>query len=98
MAKKKYPPIKPGYVVNKRHYTVTFTDEIAGRPDVLGECHHEPPIILLKSKQSEKEVFSTLIHELVHVFDFEYDINLTETQVQKLEKAVIRFLNKNQLI
>lgn len=98
MPKKSYPVIPPHIrVTAKRDYEVVRIDEFKDGK-TLGECRWEPPQIVVKNGQSEKETFSTTLHELLHALSFEYDIALTETQVLKLEKGLLRLLLLNKLI
>lgn len=98
MAKKKYPPI-PSHIrlTAKRDYEVTYINNFKD-PKQLGECRWEPPQIVIKTGQSDKENFSTVLHEIIHAVSFEEDINLTETQVLKLEKGLLRLLRLNKWI
>ena len=98
MAKKKWPTI-PSHVrtTSKRDYEVTYIDQFKD-VDQLGECRQDPPQIVIKSGQTSKEELSTGIHEILHALSFDYDINLTETQVLKLEKALLNLLRLNKLI
>lgn len=98
MAKRKYPAI-PSHVKtkSKRDYEVTFIDQFKDLKQ-LGECRQDPPQIVIKTGQSSKEEYSTFIHEVLHALSFDYDINLTESQVLKLEKALLNLLKLNKLI
>lgn len=98
MAKKVYPPI-PSHirVTSKRDYAVMHIDEFKD-PHQVGSCTNDPPQIIIKKGLSDKEHFSTVLHEVLHSLSFEHDINLTETQVLKLEKALFRLLTLNKWI
>lgn len=98
MPKRKYPQI-PSHVrlTPKRDYEVTYINNFKD-PKQLGECRLEPPQIVIKADLPPKEKFSTFIHELIHAISFEEDINLTETQVLKLERGLLRVLRLNKLI
>lgn len=60
--------------------------------ETLGETRFNPLQIALKSGQSEKEKVLTYLHEVLHAASYTHDIGLTETQVRKLEKALIPLL------
>lgn len=95
---RKYPPTPPRLFVNaKKSYEVVHIESFKDER-VVGECRPEPPQIVLKKGQTPKEEFSTLIHEVCHMLSFEGDVNLTETQVLKLEKVVLKFLTANKFI
>jgi hypothetical protein len=59
---------------------------------VLGECCPNTKTITLKLGRSEKETQATFLHELIHALSFTYSIDLTESQVSKLERAVVNLL------
>lgn len=52
--------------------------------------------IRLNEDLSAKERELTLIHEALHAISFEYKVNLTESQVLKLEKGLLNFLRLNK--
>jgi len=96
MAKKKYPDIPSHIRVKpKRDYEVTYISNFKDEHQV-GECRWEPPQIVIKASQSDTEKFSTFIHELIHLFAYEADVTLTESQVLKLEKVVLRAFRLNK--
>lgn len=98
MAKYKYPPI-PSHIriTSKRDYQVMYVDSFKD-VEQLGECRWQPPQIVAKAGQSDKEIFSTILHEAVHALDFEDEIGLTEAQVIKLERGLLRMLKLNKWI
>jgi hypothetical protein len=95
MAKRKYPTV-PSHIriTAKRDYEVTYINNFKD-PIQLGECRWEPPQIVIKAGQCDKEMFSTVLHEVIHAISFEEDINLTEKQVLKFEKGILRVLKLN---
>jgi hypothetical protein len=99
MSKYKWPSI-PAWarITAKRSYQVMFTDEFLNDHQQLGECRFDPPQIVIKNGQSEREKFGTYAHEAIHAASEEYDIGLTETQVRKLEKALVNYLRLNKLV
>lgn len=100
MAKKKLKDLIPSKVriTSKISYEILFVDEFSD-PSCLGECRPNEKQIVLKNGQSDTEIYSCYIHELLHSFSFEYkDLNLTEKQVQKLEEAMYRYQRLNGII
>lgn len=98
MAKRIWPAIREGYYIGKRLYQVLFVDGFVNDVEQLGECRYDPPQLVLKNGQSDKEMVSTILHECLHGIDFEEDIRLTEKQVLGLEKGILKFLIKNKFI
>lgn len=98
MAKRKYPTI-PSHikVSSKKSYEVLHIDDFADG-ETLGECRFEPNQIVLKKGQTDKSEFSTLLHEIIHMISNETEVPLTENQVLKLEKFILRLLINNSWI
>lgn len=65
---------------------------------VFGECRHDEKQIVINPDQSKTEALKTLIHEALHAVSFEYDIDLTETQVSRLENGLWKVLKLNKLL
>lgn len=95
MSRKKYPPIPPHVrVTSKRTFEVVHIEQFKNK-ETMGECRFEPTQIVLKKGQTPKEEFSTFLHECIHAVAVENDVELTETQVLKLEKGFLRLLLLN---
>lgn len=73
--------------INKRNYEILWCESFAD-PDVLGEKRVDPCQIVLKTGESDKETVMTFGHELIHAIADEYQAGITESQVQKLERAI----------
>lgn len=75
----------------KNRFEVVWVDDFPdGKTD--GETRFEPLQIAIKRGMSDKETVMTYLHELTHAADFSHEIGLTETQVLKIEKALIPLL------
>lgn len=95
MAKRKYPTF-PSHIriTPKKDYQIVYIDEFKD-VEQLGECRFNPPQIIVKKGTPPKEEFGTICHEVAHAMSEEYDINLTENQVLRLEKAIVAVLRLN---
>lgn len=51
--------------------------------------------ILIKNGQSHDEIVKTLIHEIFHAFQVEYDINTSHKSVYQTEEALFDFICAN---
>lgn len=80
----------------KGFYEVVWVDSFKDN-ETMGETRFNPNQIAIKSGYSPKETVHTYLHECIHAISAEYDVGLTETQVQKLEKAVYYILKKNNV-
>lgn len=80
----------------KISYDVFFS-EVADIDGTFGSCDPNKRVIIISPNQSDANKQKTWLHELSHCLSFEYDLNLTEKQVQGLEKALYSFLKLNKL-
>lgn len=85
------------HVSRKARYEVVWSDMIGKDENVLGETRFSPKQIVIKNSLSPKEAVHTYIHEVLHAISEEYDVNLTETQVRKLEKALHYILKEGNI-
>lgn len=84
------------HVGGKDYYEIVWVDSFSN-PDTLGETRFSPNQIAIKNGQSDKETVMTYLHECIHAFDAHNNIGLTETQVLKLEKALLIALKNNNI-
>jgi len=79
-------------------YEVLYTSEFLKDDKQLGECRPDHKQILIKNEQSDSEKFQTFIHEVLHAISFENPkLNLTENQVQLLERGLFKILKLNKV-
>jgi hypothetical protein len=71
---------------NGVEYEVLYVDDFKDGA-TLGETRFHPPQLVIKNNIGAKETVLTAYHEWLHILSEEYDINLTETQVTKMEKT-----------
>lgn len=95
MAKKQFPPTPNliRYSSKKTYEVLKIKDFKDG--NTLGEFRPDSAQIVLLEGLESKAEFSCLLHELMHLVSFETDANLTESQVLKLEKGLMRLLTQN---
>lgn len=63
----------------------------------FGETDPVKKTITIKSDLSPRNTLTTLIHELLHVIEFEYPVKLKHKTVYKLERAIVEILLDNFL-
>lgn len=83
-------------ITKKVHYEIVWTKDFVNGTN-LGETRYEFSQIVLKEDTNNKELIHTYLHELLHAISAEYDADLTEVQVQALEKAVYYILKENNI-
>jgi|LakMenE18May11ns_1017448.scaffolds.fasta_scaffold9959583_17 hypothetical protein len=75
----------------RTHYEVLWSDEFwfdekTGKK-TYGTTRFDPNLITLNINQGDKETIHTYFHEYIHALSVDYNLDLTETQVENLEKA-----------
>jgi hypothetical protein len=83
-------------VTRKSFYEICYVDSFVDE-NVLGETRFDRKQIVIKDGQHPKEKVHTYIHELLHAISAEYDVNLTETQVRALERALYYVLKSDNV-
>jgi len=88
----------PSHVkVGKHRYRidlVPFIEEIAGNI-TRGYCDHKAKVITLLTKQTDKELFSTFVHELLHAIEHEYKVRIPHKLVYAQEGPLSETLLRN---
>lgn len=80
----------------KDRFEVVWVDGFPA-PETVGETRFNPKQIAIKIGQTEREAVLTYLHEVIHAADHTHEIGLTETQVRKLERALIPVLKEGNL-
>lgn len=65
--------------------------------DCYGETDPEKKTITIKDGLSPRQLLTTLIHELLHVIEFDHPVKLRHKTVYKLESAIMEILLDNFL-
>ncbi len=87
--KKLYSKIAPRVqIAPKVFYEIVWVEKFPENKDKVGETRPSYHQIVLKTNETAKDTVSTYLHEILHSVSDTYDVGLTETQVQKLEKAL----------
>jgi len=89
-----YTNIPSEIKIGRNLYPILWTNGFPNDSKQLGESNfNESKSIIINMNQSIKETVHTLFHEMLHCISYEYDANLTENQVRKLEKALTNLIN-----
>lgn len=81
------------FVKKMRHKTRS-----GGLGITYGICDPSEAKILISKGIGKKKTLETLIHELLHAFEAEYDVDIPHRLVYRLEKPILDFLINNSLI
>lgn len=60
-----------------------------------GYCDNDLRTIEIMRGQGREESFKTLIHEILHAMEFEYEFDIPHRLVARLEEPLFRFLIDN---
>lgn len=71
----------------------TIPDDPKGR--LVGLCCAETETIYLAKNQSDRDLLKTLIHEILHAVEFEWDIDIRHKQIYALEEPLYRLIADN---
>ena len=82
--------------IRDEHYKILFRKRvIVDGESVLGACDPDKKIIYILKTQSQSEIFKTLVHEILHGFEEEYNKEFGHTKIKILEDAILRFISDN---
>lgn len=83
-----YNRIPKSFKIGRKTIKVKWIKEFPKDKKQVGESDHNLLEISLKLGESKKDTVHTFIHECLHMFSDEFNIKLTEKQVQGLEKTL----------
>lgn len=78
-------------------YEVVFVDAFDDE-ECRGECWKEGKQIKILNGMSNTLTASTLIHEMIHALEFEFDLHIPHSLTYLLEKAILKVLKLNKWI
>ena len=85
--KKLYKRIPKSFNIGKKEFKVYWLNEFPDKKQV-GESDWNNKLMQLKRDETYKDTVHTYIHECLHLFSDEFEIKLSEKQVQGLEKTL----------
>lgn len=84
---------------NSKPYEIVWQDVVQGDPDCMGFADGNAKTITLKTGMSPDDTLETLVHEILHVFTFEYSrLKIAHTLIYKLEKPIVNLLRLNKWV
>lgn len=81
--------------IGSRTYRIRFVRSIRKCPNTLGLFDPNRLEILILKEQSKDETLKTILHELVHAIEYEYEIKIAHSGVYKFEEALFDFICAN---
>lgn len=91
-----YSKIPTKFKMGSKTFKVNWVDKFDDGPHV-GLSDHNNKAIYIKNGQTKKEAVHTYIHEILHITSDEFDIKLSEKQVQGLEKTLIYWITNGNI-
>ncbi len=90
--------------IGDRTYRIRFVKSIRkckkqlGTGAIVGLYDPNRIEILIKAGMSSDDTLKTLLHEVVHAFEYEYDIKIAHSGVYKFEEAIFDFICANSVL
>ncbi len=81
--------------INTEQYKVKFAKLIQKNPLTLGLCDPGTHVIWIKKGMGKTETFSTLIHEVLHAIEFEYNLKIKHELIHDIEMPLAKFFLDN---
>jgi hypothetical protein len=81
-------------VGRKSWYTILRVVKPPSGDYTAGECDPNTKTIFIRINETPRQTVLTYLHELTHAISFELELDLTETQVSKIETKALHYLLK----
>lgn len=83
-------------LIGESLWVIKFARVVPGEEkDLLGLCNPCEKTIYIKQKQSFQERLDTLIHELIHAINFEYNFEIKHQHIYKLATCFAKLVVDN---
>lgn len=83
--------------ISKNLYYNIYWEKSDECQDYVGQTFYNKNIVTLVQTSNNIELTKTYLHEVAHAFSGEYELNLTENQVKKLESALYFLLKPGNI-
>lgn len=81
--------------INENEWTIRFVKVVDNNVKFLGCCNWETKEIFIKIGLNPKERAMTLVHELLHALEFEYDLSIDHALIYRLERPIYNLVYDN---
>ena len=85
-------------ITPKVSYEILFIERFDDDEKCVGQTRYETKQIVIKKNESLSLTFRTVLHEIIHAINFEYELDLTERHVLGLEKGIFTVFRINKLL
>lgn len=84
--------------IGKHTWTVEISESCEeAESDDVGLCVWDDKLIWVKASQSDRQILTTLVHEIFHAISYSYELNITHPTIEKLEHPIADLIRKNKL-
>lgn len=83
--------------IRNKNYKIVFKEVVDNHKDYMGLAVNRPAEIHILKGMTKKATDQTLIHEILHTFEYEYHIKIPHSVVHDLEEPIRRFIYANIL-
>jgi hypothetical protein len=82
--------------VGEETYQIRFVSKLpGGRKRDIALCNPQTRTIHVKRGLTKSQLLRTVVHEILHALEFEYDIEIPHKLIYQLEKAIVDTLLMN---
>lgn len=82
-------------VIGETVWDVKMVKKVPGAKEAVGLCDNDNKEILIVKGQGRYETLKTLIHEILHSFEYEYNLDIDHRLIYALEEPILAFLVDN---
>lgn len=82
-------------VINETVWDIRFVKVVHGCDEIFGMADDDNKEILIKRGLGRYETLKTLIHEVLHTFEFEYRLKIEHSLIYRLEEPILGFFCDN---
>lgn len=82
-------------LVGNETYDIVFKKTVDGDDTVFGSCDSGEKEIVIKIGLNPIDRAETLIHEIMHALEFEYNLDIPHALIHKLERPIRKLITDN---
>ena len=82
--------------IGPAHYEISYEDPkgYLALLNLMGEVSHTQRVIHIDNTNPDEVVFETLVHEIMHIVMYVYDLDNEEPNVHKIAMGIAQFLQQ----
>jgi hypothetical protein len=81
--------------INGDEWPIKFVNNVSDEDGHFGETDPGDEVVRIKKSLGRKETLITFIHEILHVFEFSYEYEMSHDTIYALEKPLLDLIVNN---